>query len=197
MPRSNAGKLPALGVLALSALLAVGCPKPDGDRTNVADDPAKVEAAKTKAEVAKAKTDAERTRAIRQVLLAQTLRPYSILVGDPRYGRQRRLRVDAFTTAKEVEPERPKDLAVVITDSWKLDDLVKAIKEMEEPGRAALTFEFDGGINVVLDRTNVTVQLSRVVTVQKNLKQAKEFAERMLEVVRFGRKLFDLMYRIS
>jgi hypothetical protein len=82
----------------------------------VEGDPAKVEAAKTKTERTKAKTDADKTKAIREVLLAQTLRPDSILVGDTRFGRQTRVCMDGFTTSR---------LRGRLADSWKLDDLWK------------------------------------------------------------------------
>jgi hypothetical protein len=101
MRHSVANKWPAViaAALALSALLAPGCAKLDGEKTAreegekatpVKGDPAKVEAARANVETTKAKTDAEKTNAIRDVLLAQTLRPDSILLNSPRLERFRR-----------------------------------------------------------------------------------------------------------
>jgi hypothetical protein len=50
-----------------------------------------------------------------------------------------------------------------------------------------------GGVTLKLDGVNVTVYGEGGGT----LKQAQAFANRMLEIVQFGRKLFDLLYTLA
>ena len=142
------------------------------------------------------KTDAEKTKAIREVLQAQTMRPDAVVRADHRAGFEfgkggyipppgQSYYVKDFTTEKYKG-----------TRSMSLDELVKSIKDMETPGNGTVIFQFEG-IDVVLDRTNVTVNLTNDAPAPIEPRATKAFAERMQQVVQLGQKLFDLMYRIS
>ena len=81
-----------------------------------------------------------------------------------------------------------------------LDQLVTAIVDMIAQNRGNLLLSYDG-VNIALDKFNVDIQWASSLEMDdhrdKNLKQALAFGNRMLEIVQFGRKLFDLLHTLA
>jgi hypothetical protein len=121
---------------------------------------------------------------IKDLLLAQSFRPGTVNV-HRRCEHSQPYLVPDFTAHKMKEC------------GWAemaFDDLVQWIARLGEHGGHIVSLHYDDGIKIVLDGLNVVIQWQAG---QMNLKQTPLFANRLLEMTEFGRKLFDLLYRLS